>query len=75
MRYMLQNVTQMPPVNAANLVTNSGNTAYGVDVITIGWLIAWLAYWYAKNVFKCVSLFRWIDLYVLGIGLILEYRL
>ena len=26
-------VTQMPPVHAANLVVNSGNTAYGVDVI------------------------------------------
>ena len=25
-------VTQMPPVHAANLVTNSGNTAYGIDV-------------------------------------------
>ena len=27
-------VTQMPPVHAANLVANSGNIAYGVDVIT-----------------------------------------
>ena len=26
-------VTQLPPVHAANLVANSGNTAYGVDVI------------------------------------------
>ena len=26
-------VTQMPQVHAANLVANSGNTAYGVDVI------------------------------------------
>ena len=26
-------VTQMPPVHAANLVANSGNTVYGVDVI------------------------------------------
>ena len=26
-------VTQMPPVHAANLVVNDGNTAYGVDVI------------------------------------------
>ena len=26
-------VTQMPPVHAANLVANRGNTAYGVDVI------------------------------------------
>ena len=26
-------VTQMSPVHAANLVANSGNTAYGVDVI------------------------------------------
>ena len=26
-------VTQMPPVHAANLVANSGNTAYRVDVI------------------------------------------
>ena len=25
-------VTQMPPVHAANLVVNNGNTAYGVDV-------------------------------------------
>ena len=29
-----EKVTQMPPVHAANLVANSGNTAYGVDVIT-----------------------------------------
>ena len=28
-------VTQMPPVHAANLVANSGNTAYGLDVITM----------------------------------------
>ena len=27
-------VSQMPPVHAANLVANSGNTTYGVDVIT-----------------------------------------
>ena len=26
-------VIQMPPVHAANLVANSGNTAYGVDVV------------------------------------------
>ena len=26
-------VTQMPPVDAANLVANSGNTSYWVDVI------------------------------------------
>ena len=26
-------VTQMPPVHAANLLANNGNTAYGVDVI------------------------------------------
>ena len=26
-------VTQMPPVHTANLVANSGNTAYGADVI------------------------------------------
>ena len=26
-------VTQMAPVHVANLVANSGNTAYGVDVI------------------------------------------
>ena len=26
-------VTQMPTAHAANLVANSGNTAYGVDVI------------------------------------------
>ena len=30
-------VTQMPPVHAANLVANSGNTAYGVDVIVASW--------------------------------------
>ena len=28
-------VTQMPPVHAADLVANRGNTAYGVDVIAI----------------------------------------
>ena len=28
-------VTQMPPVHAANLVANSGNTVYGVGVIDI----------------------------------------
>ena len=28
---------QMPPVHAANLVANSGNTAYGVDVIKKYW--------------------------------------
>ena len=27
-------VSQMPPVHAANLVANSGNTAYGVIIIT-----------------------------------------
>ena len=26
-------VTQMPPVHAANLMTNNGNTADGVDII------------------------------------------
>ena len=26
-------VTQIPPVHTTNLVANSGNTAYGVDVI------------------------------------------
>ena len=26
-------VTQMPPVHAVNLVANSGNAAFGVDVI------------------------------------------
>ena len=30
-------VTQMPPVHATNLVANSGNTAYGVDVINAIW--------------------------------------
>ena len=29
----LNESAQMPPVHAANLVANSGNTAYGVDVI------------------------------------------
>ena len=28
-------VTQMPPVHVANLVANSGNIAYGVDVISL----------------------------------------
>ena len=28
-------VTQMPLVHVANLVANSGNTAYGVDVILL----------------------------------------
>ena len=28
-------VTQITPVHAANLVANSGNTAYGVDVIVV----------------------------------------
>ena len=28
-------VTQMPPVHAANMVANSGNTAYRVDVINV----------------------------------------
>ena len=28
-------VTQMPPVHAANLVANNGNTAYGVGVIEL----------------------------------------
>ena len=32
-------VTQMPPVHAANLVVNNGNTAYGVDVISYNILI------------------------------------
>ena len=32
MRYGSIKVTQMPPVHAANMVANSGNTAYGVDV-------------------------------------------
>ena len=32
-------VTQMPPVRAANLVANSGNTAYGVDVIGFSWRV------------------------------------
>ena len=33
MRYGSMKVTRMPPVHAANLVANSGNTAYRVDVI------------------------------------------
>ena len=33
MRYGSMKVTQMPPVHAANLVANSDNTAYRVDVI------------------------------------------
>ena len=35
MRYGSMKVTQMPPVYAANLVANSGNTAYGVDIINL----------------------------------------
>ena len=31
MRYGSMKVTQMPPIHAATLVANSGNTAYGVD--------------------------------------------
>ena len=34
-------VTQMPPVHAANLVANSGNTAYGLDVITMFHCFLW----------------------------------
>ena len=30
-------VTQMSPARAANLVANSGNTAYGDDVIASGY--------------------------------------
>ena len=37
-------VTQMPPVHAANLVANSGNTAYGVDVIMFIHVV-WRTYW------------------------------
>ena len=33
MRYGSLNVTQMLPVHEANLVANSGNVAFGVDVI------------------------------------------
>ena len=40
-------VTQMPPVHAANLVVNSGNTAYGVDVIE------WLKV--LSNISSCMS--------------------
>ena len=28
-------VTKLPPVHAANLVANSGNTAYGADLIVM----------------------------------------
>ena len=35
-------VTKMPPVHAANLVANSGNTAYGVDVIASDCLLGGL---------------------------------
>ena len=35
-------VTQMPPVHAANLVANSGNTAYGVDMIASDCLLGGL---------------------------------
>ena len=35
MRYGSMKVTRMPPVHAANLAANSGNTSYGVDVIAI----------------------------------------
>ena len=33
MRYGSVKMNQMPPVHAANLAANSGNTVYGVDVI------------------------------------------
>ena len=33
MRYGSMKVTQMPPVHAANLAANIGNTSYGVKVI------------------------------------------
>ena len=33
MKYDTMKLTQMPPVHAANRVANSGNTAYGVDVL------------------------------------------
>ena len=33
MRYASMKETQVPPVHAANLVANSGNTAYGVEGI------------------------------------------
>ena len=32
-------VTQTPPVHAANLVANSGNTVYGIDAIVVGIVI------------------------------------
>ena len=35
-------VTQMPPIHAANLVENSGNIAYGVDVIGLCYNGTWL---------------------------------
>ena len=41
MKYGSTKVTQMPPVHAANLVANSGNTAYGVDVIVISWIVTY----------------------------------
>ena len=36
MRYRSIKVTETPPIKAANLVANSGNTAYGVGVIIDG---------------------------------------
>ena len=43
-------VTQMPPVNAAKLVANSGNTAYGVDVIAYFTLPLLVMKWWYENI-------------------------
>ena len=41
MIYGSMKVTQIPPVHVANLVASSGNTAYGVDVISVD-MKAWI---------------------------------
>ena len=45
-------VTQIPQVHAANLVANSGNTPYGVDVI------AFNKHWNSSSLLIAVTLSR-----------------
>ena len=46
-------VIQMSPEQAANLVTNSGNTAYGADVI-------YMQFCYALSCCGCLISFQWL---------------
>ena len=57
MRYGSMKVTQMPPVHASNLVANSGNTAYGVDVINRQPLRSHYVnkWWSSLLMFICIS--------------------